>query len=94
MPTYRQRWRQRYGARSAGSWETYEPGYRDAYELRSRPEYRGKTWSDVEPQIQRDWMQRNLGTPLGARAGKHTRYLGGATRLNMTCLAGVPRFAE
>jgi uncharacterized protein (TIGR02271 family) len=62
MPTYRQRWQQRYGS-GGGRWEDYEPGYRYGYELRNRAEYRGRTWTDVEPELQRDWAQRNPTTP-------------------------------
>jgi uncharacterized protein (TIGR02271 family) len=62
MPTYRQRWQQRMG-QSGGRWEEYEPGYRYGYELRNRPEYRGRQWTDVEPQVERDWAQRNPTTP-------------------------------
>jgi len=62
MPRYRQRWQERYGT-SGGRWEDYEPGYRYGYELRNRPEYRGRSWSDVEPRFERDWTQRNAATP-------------------------------
>jgi uncharacterized protein (TIGR02271 family) len=62
MPTYRQRWQQRFGS-SGGRWEDYEPGYRYGHELRSRPEYRGRSWTDIEPQLERDWTQRNPSTP-------------------------------
>jgi len=62
MPTYRQKWQQRFGA-TGGRWEDYEPGYRYGYELRSRPEYRGRQWSEVEPQFERDWTTRNPASP-------------------------------
>jgi uncharacterized protein (TIGR02271 family) len=62
MPSYRQRWQQRVGS-TGGRWEDYEPGYRYGYELRGRPEYRGRNWTDVESQVQRDWTQRNPSTP-------------------------------
>jgi len=62
MPSYRQRWQQRMGA-SGGRWEDYEPGYRYGYELRNKPEDRGRQWADVEPQAERDWTQRNPSTP-------------------------------
>jgi uncharacterized protein (TIGR02271 family) len=71
MPTYRQRWQQRY-ASSGGRWEDYEPAYRYGYEQRSRPEYRGRTWTDVEPELQRDWTRRNPTTPW-ARASESVR---------------------
>lgn len=62
MPTYRQRWQQR-SSPSGGRWEDYEPGYRYGYELRNQPSYRGRQWSEVEPEVQRDWAQRNPSTP-------------------------------
>jgi uncharacterized protein (TIGR02271 family) len=62
MPGYRQRWQQRFGS-SGGRWEDYEPGYRYGHELRSRPEYRGRGWTEIEPQLERDWTQRNPSTP-------------------------------
>jgi len=71
MPTYRQRWQQRFGS-SGGRWEDYEPGYRYGHELRSRPEYRGRSWTEIEPQLERDWTQRNPSTPW-ARARESVR---------------------
>ena len=62
MPTYRQRWQQRSGS-AGGRWEDYEPGYRYGYELRSRPEYRGRQWSEIEPDLERDWSRRNPTSP-------------------------------
>lgn len=62
MPTYRQRWQQRYGS-AGGRWEDYEPGYRYGHELRNRPEYRGRQWAQVEPDFERDWTQRNPSSP-------------------------------
>jgi uncharacterized protein (TIGR02271 family) len=40
-----------------------DPGYRYGYEMRDRPEYRGRTWSEVEPEAQRAWTQRYPNTP-------------------------------
>jgi uncharacterized protein (TIGR02271 family) len=62
MPTYRQRWQQRYG-NSGNRWEDVEPGYRYGHEMGSRPEFRGRTWNDVEPEARRDWTERNPSTP-------------------------------
>jgi uncharacterized protein (TIGR02271 family) len=62
MPSYRQRWQQRSGT-SGGRWEDVEPGYRYGWEMRNRPEYRGRSWADVESQAQRDWATRNPNTP-------------------------------
>lgn len=62
MPGYRQRWQQRYGT-GGGRWEQSEPAYRYGWELRNQPAYRGRAWSDVESQAQRDWTTRNPNTP-------------------------------
>jgi uncharacterized protein (TIGR02271 family) len=61
-PMYRQRWQQHYGM-TGRRWEDYEPGYRYGYELRSRPEYRGRNWTEVESDVQRDWTRRNPTEP-------------------------------
>ncbi len=62
MPGYRERWQQRYGS-SGSRWEDAEPGYRYGHELRNRSEYRGRSWSESESDVQRDWTQRNPGKP-------------------------------
>jgi uncharacterized protein (TIGR02271 family) len=62
MPTYRQRWQQRHGT-TGGRWEDYEPSYRYGYEMRSRPEYRGRSFSQVEPGMRSDWERRYPNTP-------------------------------
>ena len=61
-PRYRSRWQERYGT-TGGRWEDYEPAYRYGYELRSRPEYRGRGWDEVEPDLRRDWERRYPNTP-------------------------------
>jgi hypothetical protein len=68
MPGYRQSWRQRYGM-TGDRWEDAEPGYRYGYEMRSRPEYRGRPWTEVEPEFQRDWTQRNPDKPWDTASG-------------------------
>jgi uncharacterized protein (TIGR02271 family) len=62
MPAYRQRWQQRSGS-TGGRWEDYEPSYRYGYEMRSRPEYRGRRFDDVEPGMRSDWQRRYPNTP-------------------------------
>jgi uncharacterized protein (TIGR02271 family) len=62
VPTYRQRWQQRYGS-TGGRWEDYEPNYRYGYEMRSRPEYRGRSFSEVEPSMRSDWERRYPNSP-------------------------------
>jgi uncharacterized protein (TIGR02271 family) len=61
-PGYRKRWQERYGT-SGDRWEDAEPGYRYSYDMRNQPQYRGRAWSEVEPEFQRDWTQRNPATP-------------------------------
>jgi len=62
MPTYRQRWQQRYGS-AGGRWEDYEPSYRYGYEMRSKPEYRSRSFNEVEPNMRSDWERRYPNTP-------------------------------
>ena len=62
MPRYRADWQRRSGA-SGGSWEEAEPGYRYGYEMASDPRYRGRAWSDAEPELRRDWAARHPETP-------------------------------
>lgn len=33
----------------------YEPGYRYGYEIANNPDYRGQHWSQIEPQVRREW---------------------------------------
>ncbi len=42
---------------------TIEPSYRYRYDMRSRPEYRGRAWNEVEPQLRSDWERRYPKTP-------------------------------
>ncbi len=56
MPTYRSWWEQRYGA--TGNWTDYEPRYRFAWERANDPEYRGRSWTEVEPMLRRNWESR------------------------------------
>jgi len=62
MPTYRVRWQSRFGS-SGERWEDAEPSYRYGYEMRDQPTYRDRSWSEVEPELQRDWSGRNPTTP-------------------------------
>lgn len=51
---FRQRWQQRYG--STGSrYEDYEPGYRYGYEMANDPRYQGRDWSEIEPDLRRNY---------------------------------------
>jgi hypothetical protein len=52
---------------SQGRWEDDEPAYRYGYERRSDPRYSGRSWDEVERDLQTDypsWRQRR-GYPAG-----------------------------
>jgi len=60
-PQYQQRWQSRYGT-TGGRWEESEPFYRYGYEMSGDPRYQGRDWSQVEPDLRRDygtWAQRS-----------------------------------
>jgi hypothetical protein len=56
MPSYRQRWQERYGA-SGGSWQDYEPGYRYSHEMANDPRFRDRDWSEIETSMQSDYPE-------------------------------------
>jgi uncharacterized protein (TIGR02271 family) len=58
---YHQRWQGSYG-RTGGRWEDFEPGYRYGYEMRNDPRYRGRHFSEAEPDLRNsytDWSRRS-----------------------------------
>jgi uncharacterized protein (TIGR02271 family) len=71
MPGYRSRWQERYGT-SGGRWEDFEPAYRYGHEMRGNASYRGRAWSEAEPELRRDWESRYKDRPLD-RFGSHIR---------------------
>jgi hypothetical protein len=71
MPGYRQRWQQQYG-NSGQRWEDVEPAYQYGYGLRDQPQYRDRGWSDIEPDVRRDWSRTHPDTPWD-RAGQAIR---------------------
>lgn len=60
---YRTRWHARYGTSSGERWEDSEPYYRYGWEMHQRPEYRGRGWREVEPDLRRDWQTRHGDKP-------------------------------
>jgi hypothetical protein len=59
-PTYRQDWERRYGA-SGLHWDNVEPYRRYSYEVAHEPRYRGRDWSEVEPELRTgyaNWARR------------------------------------
>lgn len=56
----RQAWEQRAGA-SGRRWQDVEPGYHYAHEMQNDPRYRGRSWSEVEPELRSgygDWSRK------------------------------------
>jgi hypothetical protein len=54
MPRYRTSWEQRYGT-TGDSWDRHELLYRYGWERAHDPRYHGRSWSEVEPELRRDW---------------------------------------
>jgi len=71
MPGYRSRWEQRHGT-SGERWEDVEPAYRYGYDMHANPTYRGRSWSEAEPELRRDWETRYRDRPWD-RFGSHVR---------------------
>jgi uncharacterized protein (TIGR02271 family) len=63
---FRQRWQSRYGT-SGGRFEDYEPGYRYGYEMSNDPRYKGREWTDVEPDLRSNYG--TWGQKYGYRSG-------------------------
>src|SRR5206468_9807774 len=49
-------------ASQGGSYEQYEPAYRYGYDLSAMPNYRGRDWTTIEPEIRQDWETRQPNT--------------------------------
>ena len=71
MPGYRSRWEQRHG-KSGERWEDFEPAYRYGYEMHANPTFRGRSWSQAEPELRRDSETRYRDRPWD-RFGSHVR---------------------
>lgn len=46
-----------YYANRGRDYSYYEPGYRYGYDLANNPDYRGRNWSEIEPEVRRDWQR-------------------------------------
>lgn len=53
-PRYRQSWSTHFGS-GGGRWEDFEPGYRYGHDMAYDPRYQNREWSEVEPDLQRDY---------------------------------------
>ena len=56
LPEYRGYWRQHYG-NSGRRWEDVESNYRYGWEMSNDPRYSGRSWAQVEPELQQDWQR-------------------------------------
>lgn len=55
---FRRNWESEYSS-SGGSYDDYRPAYDYGYQAASDPQYKGRNWSDVENDLQTDYMRRN-----------------------------------
>ena len=62
MPEYRANWERRQG-QSGARWDQEEPHYRYGWEMRNDPRYQDRPWSEVEPELRRDWTTNNRKPP-------------------------------
>ncbi len=71
-------WRDEYQNRpyykNGTAYETYQPYYQYGYESATRPEFRGRDYEDVEPQLESEWNEHRGSTKSEFREFK------GATR--------------
>lgn len=55
-----QYWRENYASRpyvtKERTYDYYEPAYRHGWESATKPQYMGRRFEDVEPDLQRDWQ--------------------------------------
>jgi len=65
-PHYRAAWQDRYGT-AGDRWEDAEPSYRYGWEKANDRQYHNRDWSEVEPELGRDWHARQ-GQPAWDRA--------------------------
>jgi uncharacterized protein (TIGR02271 family) len=50
-------------ANSGLAYNVYEPAYRYGYTLGAAPEYRGRTWEQIEPEARRRWEREHHDSP-------------------------------
>ena len=57
-PEFQRRWRDQ---NPTGAWDDYEPWYHYGYEMASDPRFHGRSWADVEADLQEkypEWAER------------------------------------
>jgi hypothetical protein len=68
MTHYRTNWQQRYSTQG-GSWADYEPAYQFGWEAANNPRYRGRPWTEAEPELRREWESRYPNRPWNQVTG-------------------------
>ncbi|MFL6653759.1 MAG: DUF2382 domain-containing protein [Sulfurifustis sp.] len=58
---FRNDWQAKYASRTGLKYADVMPGYQYGYRLGRNEQYRGAEWSEIEPQVRRDWDQRGYG---------------------------------
>ena len=59
---YRKHWATQHEARD-GRWEEYEPYYQYGWEARNDSRYHGRSWREVETELQEQWEHRHPDLP-------------------------------
>lgn len=59
---FRSHYESRYGA-LGGSYAEYDPAYRHGHSLALDARYRGRDWTEVEADVERDWQARHPSSP-------------------------------
>jgi len=60
LDDFRTHYRTNY-ANNQYSFNNYEPAYKYGYGLTSNQRYQGRTWTEIEPDVRRDWETRGQG---------------------------------
>lgn len=65
---YEMLWQQHYGTSDA-EWEDMQPIYRYAWDVANRPDLRGRSWSEAEPQVRQEWEASQASTDWDGVSG-------------------------
>jgi uncharacterized protein (TIGR02271 family) len=57
---FRSHYQTTYGT-SGLAYDRYQPAYRYGFDLARNPQYSGRDWNEIEPEIRRSWESRNQG---------------------------------
>lgn len=60
-PDYRKHFQSSYRG-SKVKYDDYQPAYRYGYNLATSDQYQGRDWSEIEPEVRRNWERQNPGS--------------------------------